>query len=584
MSTFVVSARKYRPTSFGELLGQEHVAKTLVNALEKEQLAHAFLFTGPRGVGKTSSARILAKIINCEKPINKSQACGTCNSCKAFADNASFNIFELDAASNNGVENIRVLNEQIRVQPQIGKYKVYIIDEVHMLTTQAFNAFLKTLEEPPSHAIFILATTEKHKIIPTILSRCQIYDFKRIQIPDAIEQLKRVCTAEGFTAEEEALFTIAENADGAMRDALSIFDKIAGSVVGNHITYKDVIKNLNLLDNEYYFRLTDACLRTDIGEVMQLIDDVIKNGFDIEQFISGLSSHLRNLSLFKIPKTVNILECSNEIKQRYIDQANAADLSFLLTAVNLTNQCDLDFARSKNNRLLAELTLSKIVFAKQAMEVNVYEKIADSQEKKTKVVSGTENADKDFSVVEHKIYTEQNQIVVPEKSASVQKVTAEKTKVTPTNNFLTNLDALEEEIKKQEQQKRQASREVTTEIVQSIWDKYSSEQGSKSLQTVLKQAILELINDELVIKVPNHLSKETILNEPALAEYLRAESGIEVLKLSIIIDKVLFPETEELKPISLMNGREKLQLMQQKNPEFASFTTKFGLKLDTEVN
>ena len=370
MSGFVVSARKYRPTTFDEVVGQDHVAKTLKNALQTDHLAHAFLFTGPRGVGKTTCARILAKVINCENPIDKVAACNTCNSCKSFNDNASFNIFELDAASNNSVENIRSLIEQVRFQPQYGKYKVFIIDEVHMLSSAAFNAFLKTLEEPPSYAIFILATTEKHKIIPTILSRCQVFDFKRIQTTDAAKQLQDISKKEGINAENEALHVIAQKADGAMRDALTIFDKIAGATNG-HITYKDVVEILNLLDSEYYFVITDAMLREDISTVMLTLHNILNLGFDLEHFVTGMSEHFRDLMIASLPNTMEILDVSEDLKNKYVSQATLARMSFLLTGLNILNQCDMELARAKNKRLSVELALTKMTFLHRTLEESV---------------------------------------------------------------------------------------------------------------------------------------------------------------------------------------------------------------------
>ena len=387
MSKFVVSARKYRPTTFDEVVGQDHISKTLKNALLTDQLAHAFLFTGPRGVGKTTCARILAKIINCETPIDKVEACNTCSSCKAFNESASFNILELDAASNNSVENIRTLIEQVRFQPQHGKYKVFIIDEVHMLSAAAFNAFLKTLEEPPSYAIFILATTEKHKIIPTILSRCQIFDFRRIQISDAVAQLEKICAKEGLKAEKEALHVIANKADGAMRDALSIFDKISSSTNGT-ITYKDVVANLNLLDYEYYFKITDAFFREDISEVLLTLNEIVKQGFDPEHFILGLADHFRDLMIAKAPATIDIMDASDELKKRYYNQASLAKASFLLSGLNILNQCDIDLAKAKNKRLHVELALSKLAFLNRVILTDIFS--GEPQEKKTNVLSSVD--------------------------------------------------------------------------------------------------------------------------------------------------------------------------------------------------
>ncbi len=382
MSNFVVSARKYRPQSFDEVIGQDHIAKTLRNALQSGQLAHAFLFTGPRGVGKTTCARILAKVINCEHPINKVTACNNCSSCTSFNDNASFNIFELDAASNTSVENIRSLIDQVRFQPQSGKYKVYIIDEVHMLSSSAFNAFLKTLEEPPAHAIFILATTEKHKIIPTILSRCQVFDFKRIQANDVVVQLEKICANENITAEKEALNMIATKADGAMRDALTIFDKIHSSSPDGLITYKEVIANLNILDYDYYFKITDACLREDMTEVLLTLHDIIKLGFDPDIFVLGLADHFRDLLMAKVPSTLQILDLSDELKSRYANQASLATSSFLLSGLNILNQCDIDLVRAKNKRLQVELALTKLTYLNRTIHANVFGEYNDGLKKK----------------------------------------------------------------------------------------------------------------------------------------------------------------------------------------------------------
>jgi DNA polymerase III subunit gamma/tau len=369
MSKFLVSARKYRPRKFEDVIGQNHIAKVLQNALQNNQLAHSFLFTGPRGVGKTTCARILAKVINCFNPIGGVEPCDTCGSCTSFSENASFNIFELDAASNNSVDHIRGLIEQVRYQPQVGKYKVFIIDEVHMLSSSAFNAFLKTLEEPPAHAIFILATTEKHKIIPTILSRCQIFDFKRIQPNDIVVQLKKICSDENRAAEEEALLQIALKADGGMRDALSIFDKISGSS-GDIITYKDVITNLNILDYDFYFRVVDAFLKADLTSTILILDEIVKNGFEIEMFIDGLGSHFRELLISRDKQTIHLLETTEILKVRYYNQAILAKEGFILTAMNILNACELTLNRSNNKRLHIEVALSKITYASKAYETD----------------------------------------------------------------------------------------------------------------------------------------------------------------------------------------------------------------------
>ncbi|MGL4852082.1 MAG: DNA polymerase III subunit gamma/tau [Phocaeicola sp.] len=356
MENYIVSARKYRPETFESVVGQRALTTTLKNAIATQKLAHAYLFCGPRGVGKTTCARIFAKTINCLQPSENGEACNACESCLAFNEQRSYNIHELDAASNNSVDDIRLLIEQVRIPPQIGKYKVYIIDEVHMLSPSAFNAFLKTLEEPPHHAIFILATTEKHKILPTILSRCQIYDFNRITVQDTVEHLQHVAAQEEITAEPEALTIIAQKADGGMRDALSIFDQVV-SFTGGKISYQSVIENLNVLDYEYYFKLTDFLLANKIAESMLLFNEVLKKGFDGSHFITGLSSHFRDLLVSKDTATLQLLEVGASIRDRYQAQAQACDPKFLYRAMKLCNDCDLNYRTSKNKRLIVELTL-----------------------------------------------------------------------------------------------------------------------------------------------------------------------------------------------------------------------------------
>ena len=359
MENYIVSARKYRPSTFESVVGQRALTTTLKNAIATQKLAHAYLFCGPRGVGKTTCARIFAKTINCMTPTADGEACNQCESCVAFNEQRSYNIHELDAASNNSVDDIRQLVEQVRIPPQIGKYKVYIIDEVHMLSASAFNAFLKTLEEPPRHAIFILATTEKHKILPTILSRCQIYDFNRISVEDTVNHLSYVASKEGITAEPEALNVIAMKADGGMRDALSIFDQVV-SFTGGNITYKSVIDNLNVLDYEYYFRLTDCFLENKVSDASLLFNDILNKGFDGSHFITGLSSHFRDLLVGKDPVTLPLLEVGASIRQRYQEQAQKCPLPFLYRAMKLCNECDLNYRISKNKRLLVELTLIQV--------------------------------------------------------------------------------------------------------------------------------------------------------------------------------------------------------------------------------
>ena len=359
MENFIVSARKYRPASFDMVIGQDSITHTLKSAIKNNHLAQAYLFCGPRGVGKTTCARIFAKTINCVNLNDNLEACDECESCLSFNSWRSFNIHELDAASNNKVEDIRSLNDQVRIPPQIGKYSIYIIDEVHMLSSSAFNAFLKTLEEPPSHAIFILATTEKHKIIPTILSRCQIFDFNRIRIEDIVGRLMYVATNEGITADDEALHIIAQKADGALRDALSIFDQIV-SLSGKKITYKDVIENLNVLDYEYYFKCVDAAITGDVSTVLLTFNEVLEKGFDGHNFISGLNSHLRDLLVSKDEATLRLLEATPAIKKRYMQQTGQCPVDFLFNALEIGNNCDLAYKSSKSPRLHIELSLIRL--------------------------------------------------------------------------------------------------------------------------------------------------------------------------------------------------------------------------------
>ena len=360
MENFVVSARKYRPQLFDSVVGQSHITTTLKNAIRTNHLAQAFLFCGPRGVGKTTCARILAKTINCQNLTNEAEACGKCESCVSFQNNASFNIHELDAASNNSVDDIRNLIDQVRYPPSSGKYSIYIIDEVHMLSTSAFNAFLKTLEEPPSYAIFILATTEKHKILPTILSRCQIFDFNRIQIADMTEHLSNIAVKEGIIAELEALELIAQKADGGLRDALSMFDLNVTFSKDNVLKYAEVLDNLHILDYDYYFRMTEALLKANISDTFLLFDEILKKGFDGHQFIVGLLEHLRNLMVCKDPITVRLLQVSNSVQQKYLAQSAEAPYSFLMSGLSVGATCDMNYKAAKNQKLHVEICLLKL--------------------------------------------------------------------------------------------------------------------------------------------------------------------------------------------------------------------------------
>ncbi len=364
---YIVSARKYRPQTFDTVVGQQHITTTLKNAIINQHLAHAYLFCGPRGVGKTTCARILARTINCENPTPDMEACGTCATCEAFRDNTAFNIFELDAASNNSVDDIRALTEQVRFAPQTGKYKIYIIDEVHMLSSAAFNAFLKTLEEPPSYAIFILATTEKHKILPTILSRCQIFDFKRIRPEDTVAHLMSICTKEGVHAEEDALHIIAQKSEGCMRDALSMMDRIAGFTNGN-ISYSQTIEHLNILDVDTYFKLTDILLSKDINSALLLLDSILQKGFEGDVLLNGFAEHYRNILLCKDARMAHLLDIPESYKKIYFERAQAVSSDYIVSSLSLLNKAELNYKTAMNKRMHVELCLIRLCYLQDILQ------------------------------------------------------------------------------------------------------------------------------------------------------------------------------------------------------------------------
>ncbi|WP_232517119.1 DNA polymerase III subunit gamma/tau [Chitinophaga sp. MD30] len=373
MENFIVSARKYRPQNFSTVVGQAHITTTLKNAIRNNQLAHAFLFCGPRGVGKTTCARILAKTINCEHLQPDGEACNQCHSCTSFNEGSSFNIHELDAASNNSVDDIRTLVEQVRFSPQAGKYKIYIIDEVHMLSSSAFNAFLKTLEEPPSYAIFILATTEKHKILPTILSRCQIFDFKRITIQDTVDHLQEICQKEHIQAEPDALHLVAQKTDGCMRDSLSTLDKIVSFTAG-HLTYQNTLEHLNILDYDYFFRVMDSVLQQDVAGALLLFDEILQKGFEGDNFLNGWAEFLRNLLLCKEDRVHHLVEVSGNLKDRYKQLSGKVSPAYLVTALHLLNETEINYRQARNKRLHVEMALIKLCYLQQAVTL-----VADDQ-------------------------------------------------------------------------------------------------------------------------------------------------------------------------------------------------------------
>ncbi|MFK8103006.1 MAG: DNA polymerase III subunit gamma/tau [Saprospiraceae bacterium] len=591
MSNFVVSARKYRPIRFDDVVGQSHVSQTLKNALQNDHLAHAFLFCGPRGVGKTTCARILAKVLNCQNLTPEYEACDTCSSCKAFNENASFNITELDAASNNSVEHIRALIEQVRFQPQQGKYKVFIIDEVHMLSQQAFNAFLKTLEEPPPYAIFILATTEKHKIIPTILSRCQIFDFRRIQVPDMVQHLQVICTQEQIAAEQEALHIIAQKADGALRDALSIFDRIV-SFSGKKISYQDVIENLNVLDYDYFFKFTDALLVEDISKVLLTFDEILKKGFDADIFINGLAEHFRNLLVCQEASTIALLELSDSLKERYLLQAQIAVPSFILTALNLANTCDIDYKMARNKRLHVEMALIKMAYINRAVHLS---KVGiPAMEKKTLDTTEELNPSPSTSPIvmakkEDKTTTPPVPVIAEEKAVTTptKAVTTEVKEEAPKAGYqgntkfdtpkLMNLDRLALEVDKDAAAEQQGGAVLTAEETKVAWLKYAEGITSPSVRGVLQKAMIEIKEDTIVVTIGSKLAKSSIQQELDLMPFMRKALGKHKLALEVNIDASKTPVVVAPVKKKLLTPKEQYEKLREINPLIDTLKERFDL-------
>ncbi len=609
MADFVVSARKYRPARFRDVVGQSHVTNTLKNAFKSGQLAHAFLFTGPRGVGKTTCARIMAKVLNCEQVTADYEACDTCNSCKAFRENASFNVHELDAASNNSVEHIRALIEQVRFQPQQGKYKIYIIDEVHMLSTAAFNAFLKTLEEPPSYAKFILATTEKHKILPTILSRCQIFDFHRIQIADIQSHLAHICSEEHITAADDALHIIAQKADGGLRDALSIFDRMV-SFCGNDIKYEDVIENLNILDYDYFFKLVDAMLLEEVPNVLLTYDKILRKGFDNEVFLNGLAAHLRNILISRDPITLQLLESGEAIKNRYLQQAQNTSMSFLLTALNICNDCDVRYGQARDKKLHLQMHLIKMCFISRGIQLaeqkknNVAAKpVANAEAPKTTVAYPPPPPAKPLSFQESReLMAKKNseEIKTPEPVTPKFAIKTE-TPVNEFNNQAKNdvkndiLATIKAETEAELQAQKNISQDNTTfftlENLRKHWENYLETVESPTLKLILKEALpkLQLSEKTVNLTVERTLPKSQIEAETGLIELLRHELMAPFLAFNIEIKQseekpVQTPVANKAATQPTQNQRlsdpEKLRLMADENGLVRDFFKKFDLKIE----
>jgi DNA polymerase-3 subunit gamma/tau len=600
MENFVVSARKYRPSTFESVIGQGHITNTLKNAIKNNQLAHAFLFCGPRGVGKTTCARILAKTINCLNITPDFEACNECDSCKAFSQNASFNIYELDAASNNSVDDIRGLVDQVRYAPQGAKYKIYIIDEVHMLSAAAFNAFLKTLEEPPAYAKFILATTERHKILPTILSRCQVFDFHRISIESAVSQLRKIVANEGIVAEEEALHVIAQKADGAMRDALSIFDRIV-SFSGKNITYRDVIDNLNILDYEYYFRGVDMMLAKDLPAMLLLFDEILSKGFDPQHFLSGFSDHIRNLMMCKHPNTLKLLEVAQSIANRFAQQSQQCSVSLLLNGLNILNKCELEYKSSKNARLHVELTLMKLSHIQSVIDLKSGDFDAKKKIPDGTVIPQTEPAAKPVEQPEPVIAAE-IQTKEPEQEtetipilppAPVVEPVMIRTTLKPiggTNsaskldklrqhvNAQTTEDVLTEDTAQQVQQDEVSATSFSETQLIDTWKAYIgklSESGKNSLAVIYKNSIPKLTgNFVLELTLSSQLEREMIEEDRInITPFLRSTLQNSKIDFSFIINSTI-------QPFKAFTAEDKFKVMADKNPLLNDLRQSFGLEFE----
>jgi DNA polymerase-3 subunit gamma/tau len=596
MENFVVSARKYRPATFNTVVGQSSITTTLKNAIKNHHLAQAFLFCGPRGVGKTTCARILAKTINCQNVDANTEACDKCESCKSFNSGQSLNVYELDAASNNSVDDIRNLVDQVRFAPQLGSYKVYIIDEVHMLSQAAFNAFLKTLEEPPKHAIFILATTEKHKIIPTILSRCQIFDFNRIQVEDIANHLAFIAKSENITADADALHIIAQKADGALRDACSIFDQIV-SFAGNNLTYKSVIDNLNILDYDYYFKVTDALLTENIPASLLLFNEILNNGFDGHNFITGLGEHLRNLLVCKDASTVQLLEVSANIKDKYKDQSGKCTVAFLLKGLNIINRCDTQYKSSKNHRLQVELALMQLcsINTPEAEKKNDIIKVEAKTNSSTApankpsvtptttpVTSAVKTADPVAQTVNAKPVAATVTTPTPATTTATVKKPGIKTSSPSINQFI-NPKKTDEKKTLTEANEGSANYQrpataFTQDILESTWNGYAKQMNEKgkynlySTLTFRKPLLTENFAVEFTIE--NKVQQEEIdLEKSDLLAFLRKELNNYSISLKTTINTV----ESERKPYT---ASDKFKRMAEKNPAITKLKQQFDLDID----
>jgi len=573
MDNFVISARKYRPSRFEDVIGQPQVTSTLKNAIRNKHVAQAFLFCGPRGVGKTTCARILAKVINCENVTKDIEPCNECESCRAFNQNASFNIHELDAASNNSVEDMRNLIDQVRFVPQAGKKKIYIIDEVHMLSQAAFNAFLKTLEEPPPYAIFILATTEKHKIIPTILSRCQIFDFNRIKVQDTVDYLVNIAKKENIEAEPDALHIIAQKSDGAMRDALSIFDRM--SVFSNgKILYSDVITNLNILDYDYFFRFIDFFLAENISGSLLTFNEILEKGFEGDDFLQGLSEHCRNILVCKDPETVVLIETSDNLRQRYLNQASYTPASFLLNALVLINDADLQYRTSKNKRLTVELALTKLSFIQSAIKLASDGTLVVEAKKKPQQPPIETGVSKTVQVQESK------------PAAPALDVRAKNEVMPQSIKISTKEEHVKKTISDAEKEKNEASvikivkSPINPVLLKDAWKKYLDllkSQGKTPLLTLMESTSPVVVEDGVIqFVVTSQINVGVMETEKqSIGDFLKAELKIESIEIRLSADKT--SNGDDRTPYT---PQEKFKYMATKNPQLVDMVNKLNLELD----
>ena len=592
MENYIVSARKYRPGKFLDVVGQSHITTTLKNAIKNNHLAHSFLFCGPRGVGKTTCARILAKTINCQNTGADIEACNKCESCKSFNTSSSFNIHELDAASHSSVDDMRNLIEQVRYHPQSGKYKIYIIDEVHMLSQQAFNAFLKTLEEPPSYAIFILATTEKHKIIPTILSRCQIFDFRRINIEDNVAHLKNICESEKIDADPNALHIIAQKSDGSVRDALSMFDRLI-SFSGEKLTYQDVLSNLNILDYEYFFKVTDALLSEDKFGTLVIFDEIMNNGFEADDFMNGLSEHFRNLFVCKDPQSIKLLEVSGNLEDRYKDQAELAPDSFLLNALKLAGECDVNYKMSKNKRLLIETALLKMCHINSVVKYLRNPQPEESGKKKASI-DRVGDLKKNWDRPEEKEQPPAPAQLEAEESKT-QKVEEQPEATIKKTPSLVSLQDITKEVEESHKKENStAEKEKPTdnstdseaEIDQAkfleLWQTYTEkvkENKRHGLYNFMKSFEPEIVNGkEVNITVESNIQKELLMNEKNnFEQFFSKELNLPNIEFLFQVKK---PGEDGKKPAVPYTSKERFEKLVEENPNIKDLQGRLGLELE----